>query len=184
MNQPLQEDVDFLEHFGIKGQKWGVRKDRAPGVSRKIDTEANKDAREFARAKMFFGDGAGTRRKLIKKSVEAKSSRDPEYKKAFDHHLDKQKLDEHATGARKEREKTDNRLKRKQRTGFIARKLTGEMGTQAAFTAAAVGGVAYLNSNKGRQHMKKAASAAKNFKNSQQAKKTTKFFTDFFAKQV
>lgn len=27
MNQPLQEDIDFLEHFGVKGQKWGVRRE-------------------------------------------------------------------------------------------------------------------------------------------------------------
>lgn len=25
MNQPLQEDLDFLAHFGVKGMKWGVR---------------------------------------------------------------------------------------------------------------------------------------------------------------
>lgn len=26
--EPLQEDVEFLEHFGIKGMQWGVRRDR------------------------------------------------------------------------------------------------------------------------------------------------------------
>jgi len=28
MNQPLQEDIDFLEHFGTKGMQWGVRRNR------------------------------------------------------------------------------------------------------------------------------------------------------------
>ena len=84
---PLQEDLAFLEHYGVKGQRWGHRKDSTPGVSRKTDREAKKDAEEFARAKLFYGQGAGTRRKLIKATVEAKSKRDPSYAKAFDNHL-------------------------------------------------------------------------------------------------
>lgn len=31
MAQALQEDVDFLAHFGVKGMKWGVRKDTDSG---------------------------------------------------------------------------------------------------------------------------------------------------------
>lgn len=33
MNQPLSEDVAWLEHYGVKGQKWGVRNEgrRADG---------------------------------------------------------------------------------------------------------------------------------------------------------
>jgi len=27
MTQPLQEDLDFLAHFGVKGMKWGVRRE-------------------------------------------------------------------------------------------------------------------------------------------------------------
>lgn len=31
----LQDDVDFLEHYGVKGQKWGVRRSKkTTGVSR------------------------------------------------------------------------------------------------------------------------------------------------------
>lgn len=40
----------YLAHHGVKGMKWGVRR------------HARKDAKEMARAKMFHGEGAGTRR--------------------------------------------------------------------------------------------------------------------------
>ena len=83
--------------------KWGVRRDNPSGVSRKTNREARKDAQEFARAKMFYGEGAGTRRKLIKAKVEGKSKKDPNYKKAFDQHLSNQDMSKHAEKARGER---------------------------------------------------------------------------------
>ncbi|AWN03338.1 hypothetical protein PBI_COUNT_15 [Microbacterium phage Count] len=104
----MAEDVDdFLQHFGVKGMKWGVRKDSIPGVSARTSREAKKDATEFAKAKMFFGEGAGTRRKLIKAQVESKSAKDPSYKKAFDHHLGNQDLGKRASQARGERKRKD-----------------------------------------------------------------------------
>lgn len=141
----------YLEHYGVKGMQWGVRKDRAPGVSSKTDRQARKDAKEFARAKMFYGEGAGTRRKLIKASVEAKRSKDPSYGKAFDHHLNRQDMSTHASKARRERSRKNKSKKTKQTAGFLARHVTGEFGTTAAFTALAVTGVAFLNSPKGRR---------------------------------
>lgn len=152
MDESLDVD-DFLEHFGIKGMRWGVRKERAPGVSSKTDREASKDASEFARAKMFYGEGAGTRRKLIKASVDAKSAKDPDYKKAFDFHLAKQDMSIHAEKARGERKHTDTKKSVKQKTGYLARKFTGEMGTNAAFTAAGIAGLAYLSKPENRQRM-------------------------------
>lgn len=101
---------DFLEHYGVKGMKWGVRKDTSgalSGVPRSTNREARKDAKESARAKMFYGQGAGTRRKLINNSVAAKSKRDPAYKKAFDHHYEQQNLANHASKARGERKRKD-----------------------------------------------------------------------------
>ena len=43
-----------LMHYGVKGMKWGVRR------------RARRDAKEFTQAKMYYGEGAGNRRKLIK----------------------------------------------------------------------------------------------------------------------
>ena len=98
---------DFLAHYGVKGMRWGQRKASIPGVSPKTSREAKKDATEFAKAKMFYGEGAGTRRKLIKAKVEAKAAKDPNYKKAFDHHLGNQDMGKRAEGARSERRRKD-----------------------------------------------------------------------------
>lgn len=157
-----QEVESFLEHFGTRGMKWGVRKSTTSSSNKKIDREASKDAKEFARAKMFYGEGAGTRRKLIKASVEAKSKRDSTYKKAFDHHLEKQDLSTHASKATKERTRTDRKDRTKKQVGFFARKFTGEMGTQAAFAAVAVAGIAFLSSSKGRAIMSNTTSRLRN----------------------
>ncbi len=86
-----------LYHYGVKGMKWGVRK------AQKL---AKKDAKEFARAKMFYGEGAGNRRKLIKATVKQRS-KDPVYKKAFDEALANQDMSYHAAKARSERKRKD-----------------------------------------------------------------------------
>lgn len=75
-----------LTHYGVKGMRWGVHRNRPEGVSRSTNRAAKKDAKEFTRAKMYYGEGAGNRRKLIKAKV-AERSKDPSYKKAFDHHV-------------------------------------------------------------------------------------------------
>lgn len=156
------EDTEvFLEHFGIKGMHWGIRNESRNSTPRKTDREARKDAEEFARAKLFFGQGAGNRRKLIKATVEAKKKKDPVYAKAFDSHLSNQDLSEHASKARKERSSTDRRDRTKKRAGFLARHVTGEMGTQAAFTAVALGGAAFIASPKGKSIMKKSMNSVK-----------------------
>lgn len=94
---------DYLSHFGVKGMHWGVHKDDLPGVSSRANKEARKDAVEFARAKAFYGNGAGVRRKLIKGQVEGKSNTISGYKAAFDHHLALQNPAEHVDKAIAER---------------------------------------------------------------------------------
>lgn len=86
-----------LYHHGVKGMKWGVRTDR----------EAKKDAEEFARAKMFYGKGAGNRRKLIKAKVESQKKKDKDYAAAFEYHLSLQDMGKHAAEAQKERRTKD-----------------------------------------------------------------------------
>lgn len=179
----IEDDVEeFLEHFGVKGMKWGVRRERTPGVSRATDRDARKDAAESARAKMFYGEGAGNRRKLIKATVDAKKKRDPGYAKAFDKHLADQDLSTHASKAKKERSRTDRNTKTKQRAGYLARRLTGEMGTQAAFVAAGVAGAAFLNSPRGRSAMNRTMSQARSAVNNQRAKSTTDSLVDYFSR--
>ena len=62
MSQHHPEDA--LLHFGVKGMRWGIRKSDPggpSGVSRSTNKEAAKDAEEFTRAKLYYGQGAGTR---------------------------------------------------------------------------------------------------------------------------
>lgn len=184
--ESMDPTEEFLEHFGVKGMQWGVRKDRTTGVSRKVDKDARKDAEEFARAKSFFGEGAGTRRKLIKQTVDAKSKRNPDYAKAFEQHLGRQDQSKHASKAVSERKSIDRKVKNKQRAGFLARKFTGEQGTQAALTAATLAGAAFLASPKGRQFMRrsyrKAGDAVFNVANNRKQAAGAAFLADYLAR--
>jgi hypothetical protein len=72
-----------------------------------IKKEAAKDAAEWARAEMYFGEGAGTRRKLISATVGAKSERYPGYRAAFQRYVGRQDMAKHARLARRERRRTD-----------------------------------------------------------------------------
>lgn len=92
----MKNDVNTLCHYGVKGMKLGVRR------------QASKDAKEYARAKMYYGEGAGTRRKLIKATVNERS-KNPEYKKAFDNAMSKQNMAKHATKAKTERRVNDTK---------------------------------------------------------------------------
>lgn len=83
-----------LYHYGVKGMKWGVRR------------RARKDAKEYARAKVFYGEGAGNRRKLINARVKERS-KDPDYKKEFDDALSKQNMDKNVSRAKRERAARD-----------------------------------------------------------------------------
>lgn len=131
-------DVDaFLAHYGVRGMKWGQSKSAVPGVSNRTSREAKKDATEFAKAKMFFGEGAGTRRKLIKATVESKGKKDPSYQKAFDHHLANQDLGKRASQARSERKRKDT-TKTVAKTARGVKNLALGVGAPVTITALAV----------------------------------------------
>ena len=85
---------DELYHHGVKGMKWGVRKTKS---------EARKDTHEYARSKMFYGEGAGIRRKKIKARVDTRSKKSRLYKKTFEKSLFEQNMDAHAKAATRER---------------------------------------------------------------------------------
>lgn len=128
-NEPFETLDDVLAHFGVKGMRWGVRKGDYSGASSKTNQQAKKDAHEFARAKMSYGEGAGTRRKLIKATVEAKAKKDPTYQAAFDHHLAKQDLADHASKARSERRRKDVVGGTAKTARGVHRQLTGGFGS-------------------------------------------------------
>lgn len=128
----------FLAHHGIKGQKWGVR--RSPEelghkVPRSTVRMAKKDAKEFARAKMYYGEGAGNRRKLIKATVNERS-KDPDYKAEFEKALGKQDMAQHAAKARSERARNTAVSKTAKTARGIVNIVTGNAGRAGA---AAVG---------------------------------------------
>jgi len=106
----------YLYHDGIKGMKWGQRRyQNADGTytelgkkrrQKQMDKLAKKDAQEYARAKMFYGEGAGNRRKLIKATVNERS-KDEYYKQAFDKYFSQQDMAKHAEKATAERNRKD-----------------------------------------------------------------------------
>lgn len=131
----------YLQHYGVKGMKWGVRRKRPEGVSRRTNREAKKDAKEYTKAKMYYGEGAGTRRKLINKTVEAKSKRDPSYKKAFDAHVEGTDYAKRAQQARSERKSTDTKNAVKKTGRQVSHALRGNS-QYAGFGAMAIAAAA------------------------------------------
>lgn len=162
--QPFASPGEALAHFGVKGMRWGHRKDDdgPEGVPAKTNKMAKADAEEFTRAKLFFGEGAGTRRKLIKAKVEERSKRDELYKKAFDHHVTKTDLGKRATQATKERKRTDRKKSVKKTGKGVGHVLRGN--SQYANTAA-VAGVAAGGYARRRGWDRKAANAGRDFVN-------------------
>lgn len=105
MEFKIERNPEYLEHHGILGQKWGTQNGPPYPLDRetkKTVKQAQKDAKEYARAKMYYGNGAGTRRKLINNTVNQRS-KDPTYKKAFDAALSSQNMEKHVKAAKRER---------------------------------------------------------------------------------
>lgn len=174
------DDVEnFLAHYGKMGMKWG-KHSRPAGVSRGTNRVAKKDAQEFARAKMYYGQGAGTRRKLIRETVNARKKRDPDYAKAFDSHFTSQDLSTHASKAVKQRKRTDRANTTKKTGKAIARRLTGEMGNAAAMVGVAGAGYAFYKSPKGQQMAKKSVTQIKDMVTQQRMKIAARQIKKYF----
>lgn len=126
------EVEEFLAHFGVKGMHWGVH-------------HAKADAHEFVKAKLSYGEGAGTRRKLIKAKVEARSKKSPEYKKAFDEHVTKfsMKSDRLAKQATINRNVKATRKSTVKTVKGVHRSLTGGFGSVSLASATIAGAYVY-----------------------------------------
>lgn len=74
--------MNDIYHFGILGMKWGIRKDGSIG-SKTLNRMVNKDVKRYADAKMFYGKGAGTQRKLLKAELDKKKKTIKGYEEAF-----------------------------------------------------------------------------------------------------
>lgn len=77
-------------------------------INPKTVQQAKSDAEEYARAKMFYGEGAGNRRKLIKARVEQRKKNDPDYAEEFERQLANQDMEKHAKKATQERKMKDS----------------------------------------------------------------------------
>lgn len=129
MSTPTVDDVvdDIVKHFGVKGMRWGIRKEVHPDIAdvpKATRKEAAKDAEEFTRAKLFFGEGAGVRRRLIKAKVEAKKTKDKLYAKAFDHFVKETDLSQRASQARSQRKRKDAAKSTKRAVKIASRFIT------------------------------------------------------------
>ena len=122
MNNP-----SYLIHYGIKGQQKGVRRfqnedgtlteegkrrygyyDREDGTKdfKRLQKDAANDAKEYARAKAYYGEGAGIRRKQIKNKI-SERMKDADYKKEFERLLSGQDMSKHQKAANRERKVQD-----------------------------------------------------------------------------
>ena len=117
---------DALEHFGIKGMHWGHRKSQ-----KGIEKMAKKDAQRHLDAKMAYGKGAGTRRKLLKAEIEQKM-KDPHYKKSFDDALELADRVKAVNRAKRWRTKEDVKDQAVRSTKQVAMALTGTTSVAAA----------------------------------------------------
>lgn len=131
----MTEEVDeFLAHFGVKGMHWGER-------------HAKADAHEYVKAKLAIGEGAGNRRKLVNAKVNARASKSPEYKKAFDEHV--AKFSEHSDRLARQARVNKNVKATRKSVGKTARgvhrSLTGGFGSVSLASAAIAGAAVYAH---------------------------------------
>lgn len=142
--------MNELSHYGVKGMKWGVRRTREQLGRARTNRMAKKDANESAKAKMFYGEGAGTRRKLIKAKVETRSQKRAGYREAFDKALSNQDMAKRASQAKVARKKADVSKGVRKTARGVGHVLRGnsQYANITAVVAASAGAVWYQNGGK------------------------------------
>jgi hypothetical protein len=106
----------------------------------KIDKLAQKDAETWTAAEMFYGEGAGTRRKLVGADVDHKIATMPGYLEAFEHAYAGINRTEFAERALRERKALDRAAKASQNLRAIK---SGNLNNLTTGVAVVVG-AAYL----------------------------------------
>lgn len=76
-----------------------------------LEKMAAKDAHDWARAEMFFGEGAGVRRRHLEAQIWEKMNQIPGYEALYQKHYAAQNMIEHAEKALAERKKIDRAAK-------------------------------------------------------------------------
>lgn len=152
-----------LEHFGVKGMKWGVRR-----AEKRMNRMAKKDAKRYAEAKMFYGETAGTKRKLLNAEINQKRSKIKGYSENFDKEV---KNVNYAKAANKATHKR-KRIDRAHYTKQAIKKITN---TTGPLTIAAGGALYAMNKEAVDKYVAKAARQAFSYgKRQVNAKKVSK----------
>jgi len=105
-----------------------------------LEKLAASDAAKWARAEMFFGEGAGTRRKLLAAEIDHKVETISHYKEEFANAYLMQDMAEHAIKAAKERQHIDRAVKISKNTRALVRGDRRGLSTGLAIIA----GIAYV----------------------------------------
>lgn len=154
---------NYLAHYGVIGMKWGKRR-----AQKRTARMVRKDAKRYADAKMFYGNTAGTKRKLLKAELDKKKKTIDGYEDAFNRELETVDYAKSAKKAVRVRKTTDAAY----RTRVTTKQILGVTGplTVAAATV-------YYSANKPKVDAfisKQARRAASSFK------KTPEFDLDAF----
>lgn len=91
--------------------------------------QARQDAIEYARAEMYFGEGAGTRRKLIGNTVTYRAENNEEYDRAFRQAMAEQDWADHSKKAKAERRRRDGAQAVEKNVRNLANKNYGNVNT-------------------------------------------------------
>ena len=104
-----KEMLDLAKKHGLSTDQFFSKRNPSKfnSAEKRVSKDAKKDAEEFARAKAFYGEGAGNRRKAIKTTVESKMKKDDFYSIEFEYHLSQQDMEKHMRAAKSERNAKD-----------------------------------------------------------------------------